>query len=164
MSERIIKVFKITLFENKVIKLGIIEDKLSYIGFEKDNIHDFYKSYTVRNVLKSDEFDYYIDFLKKFENKENFELDFDRLNLINLTEMQIEVLKSLTKLNYGQYMSYSEFAKHINKPNHTRFIATCMAKNPILLLIPCHRLISKSSEVKYRSGRELKQFLISNNY
>ncbi|WP_158637900.1 methylated-DNA--[protein]-cysteine S-methyltransferase [Spiroplasma monobiae] len=164
MEEKVIRVFKIVLFKDKVIKIGLIEDKLSYVGFEKDNIHDFYKSYKVRNVIGGKEFEKYINLLKKFELKEPINLDFKDLNLVNLTDKQIDILFELSKLNYGQYMSYSEFAKHINKASFTRFIATCMSKNPILLLIPCHRLISKNNEAKYRSGSELKKFLLQNNY
>ncbi|WP_338984307.1 methylated-DNA--[protein]-cysteine S-methyltransferase [Spiroplasma endosymbiont of Diplazon laetatorius] len=164
MEEKIIKVFKITIFKNKVLKIGLIEDKLSYIGFEKDNIHEFYKGYKVRNILKSDEFKKYIDLIRRFENKQDFKLDFNSLFLPNLTDKQIHVLREVCNLDYGEYVSYSDFAKKINMPDHTRFIASCMAKNPILLLIPCHRLISKNQDVKYRSGREIKQFLINEEY
>ncbi|ALD66447.1 methylated-DNA--[protein]-cysteine S-methyltransferase [Spiroplasma cantharicola] len=164
MVENILKIFKITMFENKIVKIGIINDKLSYIGFEQDNIHDFYNKYTIRNVIKDDEFIKYINFLRKFENKEKIELDFQDLFLPNLTQKQIEILKELCKLDYGQYKTYSDFAKDIKKSDHTRFIASCMGKNPILLLIPCHRLISKNLDIKYRSGREIKSFLIKNNY
>ncbi|WP_339020219.1 methylated-DNA--[protein]-cysteine S-methyltransferase [Spiroplasma endosymbiont of Atherix ibis] len=163
-EQKIIKVFKINIFENKILKIGIIDEKLSYLGFEKDNIYQFYKGYKVRNVLKNDQFDKYIEILRKFENKEKIELNFEDLFLPNLTEKQMEVLKELIKLKYGEYMTYSDFAKHINKPDHTRFIATCMAKNPILLIIPCHRIISRNNEIKYRSGIEIKKFLLKNKY
>ncbi len=164
MDEKVLKIFKIKMFEKEVIKIGIINNKLSYIGFERDNIHDFYKNYKIRNVLKNDEFIKYIEYLKKFEKREDFELNFDELFLPNLTDKQIDILKELCKLKYGEYKTYSEFAKDINKVDHTRFIASCMSKNPILLLIPCHRLISKNLDIKYRSGREIKSFLLKNNF
>ncbi|AUB31662.1 methylated-DNA--[protein]-cysteine S-methyltransferase [Spiroplasma floricola] len=163
-EEKLIKVFKINIFENKILKIGIIGEKLCYLGFEKDDIYQFYKGYKVRNVLRKDEFEKYIDILRKFEKKEKIELNFEDFFLPNLTEKQLNVLKELVKLDYGQYMTYSDFAKHINKPDHTRFIATCMAQNPILLIVPCHRIISKNNEIKYRSGSEIKKFLIKNNY
>ncbi|AGR42164.1 methylated-DNA--[protein]-cysteine S-methyltransferase [Spiroplasma diminutum] len=164
MSEKILKVYKIKIFTNKIIKLAMYEEKLAYIGFENDNIHDFYKGYKVRNVLNETGFEKYIEMLRKFENHEEIKINFDDFYLNNLTEKQIEILQEVAKLKYGQYFTYSDFAKLINKVDHTRFIATCMAKNPILLLIPCHRLVSKNLEIKYRSGKEIKNFLISNKY
>lgn len=69
-----------------------------------------------------------------------------------------EVLRSIP---YGEIRTYSQIAEAIGKPQAVRAIAHAIAQNPILLLIPCHRVIGKDGKLTgYSGGLELKKKLL----
>lgn len=77
------------------------------------------------------------------------------------TAFQLSVWKVLKKIPYGQTRSYSELALEIGKPNASRAVGMAMNKNPILILLPCHRVIGKNgSLVGFGAGLELKKYLL----
>ena len=63
------------------------------------------------------------------------------------TEFQKKVWVELLKIPYGKTKSYQEIAEAIGKPNAQRAVGSACNKNPILLLIPCHRVISKTGKL-----------------
>ena len=63
------------------------------------------------------------------------------------TEFQKKVWAELLKIPYGKTKSYQEIAEAIGKPNAQRAVGSACNKNPILLIIPCHRVISKSGKL-----------------
>lgn len=63
------------------------------------------------------------------------------------TEFQKEIWKELLKIPYGKTKSYSEIAYAIGKPNAQRAVGSACNKNPIMIIIPCHRVISKNGEL-----------------
>lgn len=78
------------------------------------------------------------------------------------TEFQKSVWKTLCKIPYGTTMSYASEAKLFGNPRATRAVASANAKNPISILIPCHRVISSSGSIGgYSSGVWRKEFLLS---
>lgn len=77
------------------------------------------------------------------------------------TEFQQNVWKELLKIGYGQCCSYSDIAQAIGKPTAVRAVASAIGKNPILLVIPCHRVIGKNGKLTgFRSGIPLKEKLL----
>ncbi len=51
------------------------------------------------------------------------------------------VLKECRKIKYGQTITYGELAHRAGKPGAARAVGTILARNPVLLLIPCHRVL-----------------------
>ena len=77
------------------------------------------------------------------------------------TPFELEVWSALLDVPYGQTVSYSEIAKRIGKPRAVRAVANACAKNPIPLVIPCHRIIRKSGGLGgYGPGIEKKIALL----
>ena len=77
------------------------------------------------------------------------------------TPFELEVWSALLDVPYGQTVSYSEIAKRIGKPRAVRAVANACAKNPIPLIIPCHRIIRKSGGLGgYGFGIEKKIALL----
>ena len=73
------------------------------------------------------------------------------------TTFQIQVWRELIKIPLGRVCSYSQIAQQINKPKATRAIGNAVGKNPIAILIPCHRVIRKDGLVgEYRWGLNKK--------
>lgn len=90
-------------------------------------------------------------------NRENFTLPMD----LHGTPFQLAVWNSLCKIPYGKTTSYSEIAIEINKATAARAVGTAIGANPILIVVPCHRVIGKNgSLVGYRGGLEMKRSLL----
>ncbi len=57
------------------------------------------------------------------------------------------VLYGCRKIQFGQTMSYLELAKKLRHPTGSRAVAVALAKNPLPLIIPCHRVISSDGKI-----------------
>ncbi|MCR8644627.1 methylated-DNA--[protein]-cysteine S-methyltransferase [Paenibacillus sp. N1-5-1-14] len=78
------------------------------------------------------------------------------------TTFQREVWEALCHIPYGQTMTYSDIAHHIQKPAAVRAVGTAIGANPLLLTIPCHRVIGKDGSLSgYRGGLEIKKQLLA---
>ncbi|RDY29404.1 methylated-DNA--[protein]-cysteine S-methyltransferase [Romboutsia weinsteinii] len=77
------------------------------------------------------------------------------------TEFQKKVWEELKKIPYGKTYSYKELAEKIGKPTAARAVGMANNKNPILIIIPCHRIIGKDgSLVGYAAGLDIKERLL----
>ncbi|MEZ0480823.1 methylated-DNA--[protein]-cysteine S-methyltransferase [Planococcus sp. SSTMD024] len=77
------------------------------------------------------------------------------------TVFQRSIWQVLQEIPYGQTISYSELAERIGKPKAVRAAASAVGANPLLLFIPCHRVIRKSGNVTgFRGGMALKHHLL----
>ena len=71
---------------------------------------------------------------------------------LNGTEFQNLVWKEISKIPYGQTMSYKEIAARIGHPNSSRAVANACGKNPYPRIIPCHRVIHSNGKLGGYSG------------
>lgn len=77
------------------------------------------------------------------------------------TPFQQAVWKALCDIPYGQTASYSDIAHRIGKPSSVRAVGTAIGANPVLITIPCHRVIGKNGALAgYRGGLEMKNRLL----
>ena len=77
------------------------------------------------------------------------------------TAFQQSVWKVLQEIPYGQTVSYTDIAEQIQKPNAVRAVGTAIGANPVLITVPCHRVIAKSGKLTgYRGGLEMKEQLL----
>lgn len=78
------------------------------------------------------------------------------------TPFQEKVWKTLYQITpYGNTKTYQELAIAIKNPNAIRAIGGAMNKNPISIVVPCHRIIGKSGKlVGYGGGLSTKKFLL----
>ena len=77
------------------------------------------------------------------------------------TEFQKKVRHELLKIPYGSTKSYSEIARNIGKPNAQRAVGSACNKNPVMIIIPCHRVVSKSGDLTgFAYGTDVKQTLL----
>ena len=81
--------------------------------------------------------------------------------LLQGTPFQKLVWQRLKKIPYGKLASYGEVARAIGKPNAYRAVGNANNKNPIAIIIPCHRVIgSDGTLVGYGSGLWRKEWLL----
>lgn len=77
------------------------------------------------------------------------------------TEFQQKVWRALQNIPYGKTCSYGEIAKNIGNSKASRAVGMANNRNPISIIIPCHRVIGKDGKlVGYGGGLEIKQYLL----
>lgn len=77
------------------------------------------------------------------------------------TEFQEKVWDLLYKIPYGTTCSYKDIAVKLGKPNAVRAIGAAIGKNPISIIIPCHRVVgSNGSLTGFAGGLEKKRMLL----
>ena len=78
------------------------------------------------------------------------------------TPFQLKVWEALLKIPMGCLTTYGDIADIIGKPNASRAVGTAIGRNPIALLIPCHRVIQKSGQIGgYMWGENRKRAIIA---
>jgi methylated-DNA-[protein]-cysteine S-methyltransferase len=77
------------------------------------------------------------------------------------TSFQREVWAALREIPYGQTWSYGDLAAHIGRPKAVRAVGLANGRNPISIVVPCHRVIGASGSLTgYGGGVERKRFLL----
>lgn len=77
------------------------------------------------------------------------------------TKFQLAVWNVLCEIPYGQTKSYSDIANDIRKPAAVRAVGAAIGANPVLITVPCHRVIGKNGSLTgYRGGLEMKTLLL----
>ena len=64
------------------------------------------------------------------------------IDLSSITEFQQEVLRETARIPYGQVSTYGEVAAGIGRPRAARAVGGALARNPIGIIIPCHRVVA----------------------
>ena len=78
------------------------------------------------------------------------------------TEFQKKVWVELQNIPYGKSRSYLELAKLLGDPNATRAAASANARNPLWIVVPCHRVIGTDGSLTgYAGGLHRKQWLLN---
>jgi len=81
--------------------------------------------------------------------------------LLRGTNFQIKVWEALLKIPAGRVVTYQDVACAVGEPGAYRSVGSALARNPVPLLIPCHRVIRKMGEFgEYRWGRTRKQAIL----
>ena len=77
------------------------------------------------------------------------------------TEFQKKVWNALLKIPFGSVVTYSDIANMIGNPNGVRAVGSANSKNPISIIVPCHRVIGKNGKLTgYAGGLDRKEWLI----
>lgn len=78
------------------------------------------------------------------------------------TPFQENVWRELQRIPYGETRSYEDIAVGVGNPKAVRAVGQANNKNPILLLIPCHRVIHKNGDISgFACGIETKKYLLA---
>ena len=77
------------------------------------------------------------------------------------TDFQQRVWNALLKIPYGETRSYKQIAEAIGNPKAVRAVGMANNRNPLLIVVPCHRVIGADGKlVGYGAGIEKKEFLL----
>jgi len=141
--------------------------KLCYLGIGEDNFYSYMskikKEYDDLNLCYKQ--NHYIelqimDFLKGESDFINIETYF-----LTGTEFEKAVWNKTKEIGYGKTLSYKQVSEEVchlvGKPKSYRAVGNALGKNPIILIIPCHRVIKSNGDVgNFSSGIPLKKMLL----
>jgi methylated-DNA-[protein]-cysteine S-methyltransferase len=78
------------------------------------------------------------------------------------TPFQQRVWKELQAIGYGETISYGQLAERIGQPTAFRAVGLANGKNPVGIIVPCHRVVGADGSLTgYGGGLERKQFLLA---
>lgn len=78
------------------------------------------------------------------------------------TDFQQRVWEQLTRIPYGQTISYGELARRVGDTNASRAVGAANGKNPVSIIVPCHRVIGADGSLTgFGGGVEAKRALIA---
>lgn len=77
------------------------------------------------------------------------------------TIFQARVWQALQNIEYGVTCSYGDIANQLNQPKAVRAVGAAIGKNPLSIIIPCHRVLGSQKQLTgYAGGLERKQWLL----
>ncbi len=86
----------------------------------------------------------------------------DKLDLSRATYFQREVWEITRRIPYGETRSYAWVAEQIKKPQAVRAVGQALGKNPLPVIVPCHRVVASNGKLSgFSGGVEMKKYLIS---
>ena len=100
--------------------------------------------------------------LQRFADGHDTSFDDVSVSLPNLTKFQRSVLNYCRTLGWGETVSYGVVAQSVGHPGAARAVGSTMAKNPVPIIIPCHRVVGSTGVGGFSSpgGVRTKQTLL----
>ncbi len=90
-------------------------------------------------------------------NRREFELPLQ----LTGTEFQVQVLEALREIPYGETVSYGDIAKRIGRPRAVRAVGAANGRNPLPIIVPCHRVIGSTGDLTgFGGGLDTKEALL----
>ncbi|MDY0234930.1 MAG: methylated-DNA--[protein]-cysteine S-methyltransferase [Gudongella sp.] len=142
--------FAIYDFEFGKIKISYSDTAITFIK-RVDEIEDIGKTSEISNMA--------FEQLKEYFKGKRMCFDFPYE--LQGTEFQIKVWKELCNIPYGQTSTYKQVATAIGNAKASRAVGMANNKNPLMIVVPCHRVVGTNNKLKgYVGGIELKKVLL----
>ena len=77
------------------------------------------------------------------------------------TDFQLRVWNALLDIPYGECVTYADLARKVGSPRAFQAVGSAVGRNPLSLIVPCHRVASASGQVHYGGGPQRKLYLLS---
>jgi methylated-DNA-[protein]-cysteine S-methyltransferase len=87
--------------------------------------------------------------------------DFDVRMELDGTDFQREVWTELARIPYGETISYGELARRVGRPSAPRAVGQANGRNPIPVIVPCHRVLAGNGIGGYGGGLKVKRQLLA---
>jgi methylated-DNA-[protein]-cysteine S-methyltransferase len=124
----------------------LLEEEIFSIRFDCKPCKEVLKSKTAKK-LKEDLMAYF----------KGVEIDFSSYP-VHINPKQARVLNEVRKIPYGETMSYGELARRVR--SEARAVGQALKRNPVPIVIPCHRVVAKDCLGGYSAGIEIKKRLL----
>lgn len=144
------------------MEYGYYKSPIGYIRIEAEDNHIIALDF-VENIGEEKISEIIVQCKKQLEDyflgkRKKFDLD---IKFLKGTEFQIKVWEALRSIPYGKTVSYKWIAEKIGNPKAVRAVGGANNKNPIAIIVPCHRVIGSNGKmVGYAGGIEKKEYLL----
>lgn len=150
--------------ENWEFYIGATSKGLCYISSPNDRWEAFrdwaiHKFVNPKLIEDEDQFKPYLtELIAYFQGEQTkFRMPVD----LQGTAFQKQVWRALSQIPFGETRNYAQIAEEIGKPAAVRAVGSAIGANPVLITIPCHRVIGKNGKLTgYRGGLEMKEHLL----
>jgi len=151
-----------------------INTPVGILGLVRDD-DSFLRIYLPNEVISEQILQKYYPNTDFVENKSGFEDTINQLTeyfdgkrkvftiklKIGTSPFYKKVLGEVSKIPYGRTTSYSEIAQKLNNPKAARAVGSANARNPLPIIIPCHRIVAKNGKLGgYAGGLIMKKYLL----
>ena len=131
-------------------------DHLIKISFNRENINQVKACSLKKNLILEKTVEQLDEYF--FNNRKFFTINY----LLNTTWFFKKVLEEVSLIKFGKVKSYKQIAKKLKNKYAYRAVANANARNPLPIIIPCHRVIRSSGNIGgYRGGIITKKYLLS---
>ncbi len=134
--------------------IGVESEKITDLHFERSSIS--------RSDMKLEETPMHLEASRQLE-----EYFSGRRKIFDLplapkgTDFQMKCWEALLKVPYGETRSYGDIARSVGSPRGFRAVGMANNRNPISIIIPCHRIIGSDGKlVGFGGGLDIKEFLL----
>jgi methylated-DNA-[protein]-cysteine S-methyltransferase len=125
--------------------------RINFLKSKKNRVQDDLKKSKILNITLKQLKEY-------FSGKRE---EFDLPLFVNGTILQQNVWKEILNIPYGNTSTYKNISKNIKNPKACRAVGNAVGKNPIPIVIPCHRVIHSDGDIKgFSGGDHIKRFLL----
>lgn len=133
-----------------ILEIGASQQGVTKLVFPESANHDIVKNKITERCKQ--QLGEYFDHKRKV-----FDLPLDASG----TKFQKSVWACLMKIPFGQATSYSDIAQSLNNPKAVRAVGSANGKNPIGIIVPCHRVIGRDGSLTgYAGGLQRKSWLL----
>ncbi|GAB2575573.1 methylated-DNA--[protein]-cysteine S-methyltransferase [Gracilibacillus alcaliphilus] len=145
--------------------IAVTDKGLCFVGSPNKSINEI-KNWLNKNrpdtiLIKNEEkTGQYVQQMKEYLHGQRtvFDLPID----LNGTPFQESVWRELQHIPYGEVISYTDIADKIGHPKAVRAVGAANGANPVMIVVPCHRVVSKSGKLTgFRGGLEMKKTLLT---
>jgi methylated-DNA-[protein]-cysteine S-methyltransferase len=162
-DKQIIK-WAILQYDQWKLYTAVTDKGLCYVGSPNQSFADFKlwmkKRYPYAGLIENENaLKPYMNELREYleGNRQSFSLSVD----VKGTPFQQEIWEALMQIPYGKTCSYSDLAQLVQRPLAVRAVGSAIGANPVLITVPCHRVLGKNGALTgYRGGLDMKQFLL----
>ena len=155
-NSRIGKLYYIWSLESELPEIVFLSTDRKSLEDYQEVLKEKYPELSFENK-KSDEIE---DSVKKYLSGNKTGLDLTP-HFMTGTNFEKRIWKATQKIPYGKVASYREIAEKAGCPGAWRAAGTALNHNPVMLVVPCHRVIKSSGQIGFFGGGEdLKSFLL----
>jgi methylated-DNA-[protein]-cysteine S-methyltransferase len=146
------------------VYVGFKETRIAYIGLDRgeppDRVRERVEQRLRRSVVAGDAPPWLQQLFDQFFN--TWRVDEERVDISDLTPFEQAVLKAAAQIPPGEVRSYAWVAQSIGRPRAARAVGQVMARNPLPLFFPCHRVVDSAGDLhNYGYGIEMKARLLT---
>lgn len=146
------------------VYVGFKSERIVYIGLDRGESPEDVRARVERRLRRDIQTGDAPPWLTKLFDDffRTWRVDEDAVDISDLTPFEQAALKAAAKIPPGEVRSYAWVAQSIGKPKAARAVGQVMARNPLPLFYPCHRVVDSSGELhNYGYGVEMKARILS---